>query len=64
MKTMYKVTITETLEEEVEVEASSRDEAKRLVDEQWRNSDHILDSDNYAGVTFTVQRPKNRDYER
>ena len=64
MKT-YKVTITETLEQEVEVQAASREEAERLVEMQWRNEDHILDSDNFMGVTFKAQRPqKERDFNR
>jgi len=58
----YSVRITETLEQTVTVEASSAAEAKEIVENQWRNGDHILDADNYVGVTFTV--PKERTHER
>ena len=62
MKT-YKVTITEKLEMTVEVEAPSRQEAERIVEQNWKNSDYILDADHFKGVTFSTA-PKNREYER
>ena len=40
MKT-YEVTITETLQKTVEVEANSREEAERQVEENWNNSESI-----------------------
>ena len=36
MKT-YEITITETLQKTVEVEANSREEAERRVEENWNN---------------------------
>lgn len=64
MKT-YKVTITETLQMEVEVEAPSRYEAERLVEKQWNDSEHILDADHFKGVTFTATPPqRERGMER
>ena len=64
MKT-YKVTITETLQMEVEVEAPSRFEAALLVEKNWKNSDYILEADHFKGVTFTTGSPKReRDNER
>lgn len=50
----FKVTITETLQQTVTVEATSRDEAEQMVSDQWRNSDHILDADNYVEVEFAA----------
>ncbi len=64
MKT-YKVRIIETLEMEVEVEASNRFEAERLVEQQWKDSEHILDADCFSGVKFRAEQPqKNRGYDR
>lgn len=50
----FKVTITETLRQTVTVEAKDMDEAEQIVSNQWRNSDHILDADNFVGVEFSV----------
>jgi len=58
----YNVLIRETLEMTVTVEAGSAAQAREIVERNYRNSDNILDADNFVGVTFTV--PKNRDYER
>ncbi|WP_329886570.1 DpnD/PcfM family protein [Pseudoramibacter faecis] len=61
----YEVTITETLKKTVTVEAESEQDARDLVDTQWRNSEHILDADYFQGVEFSA-RPKrrSRDMER
>jgi hypothetical protein len=59
MKT-YTVTIMERLEQTVEVQAASALEARDLVERQWRNSDHILDSDHFVGVDFKA-RPKQKE---
>lgn len=48
MKT-YEVTITETLQKTVEVEANSREEAERQVEENWNDSEYILDADSFVG---------------
>jgi hypothetical protein len=56
MKT-YKVTITETLQMEVEVEAASRAEAEQIAEDNWRNEDYILDADHFVEVTFKAQPP-------
>jgi len=58
MKT-YKVTITEKLQKEVEVEASSRYEAERIVEKNWKNSDYILDAESFKGVKFRADFPQN-----
>ena len=44
MKT-YEVTITETLQKTVEVEAKNREEAERLVEKRWNDSEYILDAE-------------------
>ena len=48
----FKVTITETLQTTVEVEAEDRYQAEQMVTDGWHNSEYILDADNFTGVTF------------
>lgn len=48
----FKVTITETLKLTVEVEAKDRHEAEQMISDNWRNSEYVLDADNFAGVKF------------
>jgi hypothetical protein len=50
----YMVEITETLQKQVTVEANSPDEAVELVEKSYRNSDNILDADNFVGVDFKI----------
>ena len=54
----YKVTITETLKKDVEVEADSYDEAVQSVTDEWKNGDHILDADNFVDVDFDAEELK------
>ena len=56
----YDVTITETLEMTVTVNAASRMEAEQLVNERWKKGDYILDADHLPGVNFKA-RDQNRD---
>lgn len=56
----YDVTITETLEMTVTVNAASRMEAEQLVNERWKKGDYILDSDHFTCVNFKA-RNQNRD---
>lgn len=62
MKT-YEVTITETLEMTVEVEAKNRLEAEQIISDRWRNGDYILDAETFQGVTFRAHLPE-RTHER
>ena len=64
MKT-YEVTITETLQKTVEVEAASRTQAQELVERKWNDSEYILDADSFVGVDFSARsNERSRDYER
>ena len=64
MKT-YEVTITETLQKSVEVEAASRAEAQELVEQKWNDSEYILDAEAFTGVDFSAKaKERHRDYER
>ena len=61
MKT-YEVTITETLQMTVEVEAKNRE---RLVEQRWNDSEYILDAESFKGVDFSAMvNERSRDYER
>lgn len=45
----YYVSVTETLNKVVSVDAESKEEAVRKVQDAYDNSDIILDADNFAG---------------
>ena len=63
MKT-YEVTITETLQKTVEIEAASREQAEELV-EKWNASEYVLDAEAFVGVDFDARtKERSRDYER
>ena len=46
----FKVTITEKLSKTVEVEAKNSQEAEQIVSDNWKNSEYVLDADNFVGV--------------
>ena len=48
----FKVAIIETLELDVEVEASSHVEAEQLVAAAWENNEFVLDGGDFSGVEF------------
>ena len=56
----YDVTITETLEMTVTVEAESREEARQKVADNWKNGEYILDAENFKDVEF-YPRGRSRD---
>ena len=43
----YKVRIVETLVMNVDVEAESAGEAEQIVSDRWRDSEYLLDADNF-----------------
>jgi hypothetical protein len=51
----YKVKITKILEMTVEVEAENESSAEQQINDKWRNSEYILDADNFIDVTFEVE---------
>lgn len=57
----YDVTITETLEKVVTIEAESKEEALKLAEEMWKNADIILDAENFADVDYNVDEGKEID---
>jgi hypothetical protein len=44
---LFDVTITEALKKVVTVDADSADEAKKIVADNWRAGDYILDAENF-----------------
>jgi len=60
----YEVTIQETLQKKVIVEANSREEAEEIVERRWKDSDYILDADDFTGVEFHGRKAPNRDRGR
>jgi len=59
----FEVTITETLKKTVTVKAKDRVEAEEAVSDDWRNSVHILDADDFFGVEFEA-KPHTRAQTR
>jgi hypothetical protein len=55
----FEVTITETLKLCVEVEADSKEEAEQYVLEHWRNSEYILEANNFVGVEVEAVPTEN-----
>ena len=51
----YDIKITETLEKTVTVKAESMEAAQAKVEEEYYNSEHILDSENFTGVDFLAE---------
>lgn len=61
----YNVEIKETLIKTVGIEAKNQNEAEEIAERNWRNSEYILDADNFDGVEFhAASHMKNRDMER
>ena len=59
----YKVTIIETLQMEVEVEADNAADAKSLIENEYNNKKHVLDSSNLKQVSFmTRSAERGRTY--
>lgn len=54
MKT-YDVTITETLQMTVPIEAESLADAEQMAEENWNRSQYILDADHFVGTDFKAK---------
>ena len=55
----YKVLITETLQRAVIVEAKSEAEAHDRAEDAWKNTEVILDAEDFQGVEFFVLGESN-----
>lgn len=60
----YDIKISETLERTVTVKAESVDDAKAQVEEEWRKSMHVLDSEDFTRVEFTMQEERSLNLEK
>ena len=49
----FEVTITETLQKSITVEAATREEAQAMVEEMWDKGDVVLDADDFVGAEFS-----------
>ena len=56
----YDIAIRETMEMTVTVEAASREEDRRMVEERWKNGEYILDADSFRDVE-SYPRGRSRD---
>ncbi len=64
MKT-YNITITETLEMTVPIQAENLAKAEKIAEKNWKDSQYILDAEYFAGVSFKAEEPgKKRENER
>lgn len=54
----FEVTITETLQKTVSIEAETKEEAKQLIEDMWKNGDIILDADDFADVEYKANNGK------
>lgn len=62
---MYDVMITETLQMTVPIEAESLAEAEQIAEENWNNSQYILDADHFVGADFKAKEcVREKDLER
>lgn len=50
----YKVVIVEHLKKVIPVEAASWGEAEMKVKDAWKNGEHVLTAEDFAGVSFTL----------
>lgn len=55
----YYVSVTETLNKVVSVDAESKEEAVKKTQEAYDNSDIILDSDNFAGEHIELEEDQD-----
>lgn len=51
----YTIAITETLSRLIEVDASDEWEARDLVEQGWKDGEHVLDSSDFIDVDFTIE---------
>lgn len=49
----FEVTITETLQKSIMVEAATREEAQAMVEEMWDRGDVVLDADHFVSAEFS-----------
>lgn len=60
----FDVTVTETLEQIVRVEAHSPEEAEQIVARDWRKEKFVLDADKFTSVEFAAVPVGNEQKNR
>ena len=60
----YDVKIKETLERTVTVKASTREEAQEIVETGWKNSEYVLDSEDFVGADFAIEAERSLNLEK
>lgn len=50
----FHVTVTETFQLTIEIEADSKQKAEQIVSADWRKREFVLGPESFAGVTFEV----------
>mgnify|MGYP002624494096 FL=1 len=58
----YLVEITETLQRQFDVEASSKEEAEKIANMMYRNGDVVLNAEDFVDAQFTAY--KKPDFTR
>lgn len=58
----YKIEITETLQKQIEVEASSKEEAIKKTKEQYQNQEIVLNENDYVDTEYSyIEKVKNKN---
>lgn len=52
MNKIYTIEITETLQNQITVQANSQEEAEKKVKEQYQNNEIVLDSNDYIDACY------------
>lgn len=52
MNKIYTIEITETLQKQVKIKASSQEEAEQTIKEQYQNNEIVLDSNDYIDICY------------
>ena len=60
----YDVTITETLQRKVTVEAETTAEAQEKVSDAWDHQDYVLGAEDFVGVAFDTVDERSLDQEK
>ena len=55
--TEFEVTITETSKMTVTIEAKTREEAEKIVSDNWHNDEYLIDAEHFKGATFEAEPP-------
>ena len=58
---IYKVTITETLKKGVSVRAENKQEAEQRALDAWKNTEIILEPEDFDGVTVSAEDDGSED---